>query len=322
MKDLENLIRASHKKEVTSDLLKGLESLEELLKKNHSSIIKYPKLALEIASNKDLEESKKVTLLNVFLRIFFPHDLRIEKIVGGSACYRTLLHEAILQNEKLMVGKLLEYGEDIDQRTSINNNGLSVAAEARHEDMVDFLLQKGLKPINNASQLVSALIGSSPSMVEKIMKLDIDHFKTDPAFSWEKRVLHCALKYADLSLIKKVISQVIKQGYPLEVICDQDPEEKGHRNGLHHLAWTPHPETADLLLYFLELGMDPDIKDANGMTPLETARFTKNEPMIKALEEYFFVRTERELLSLHLKNEVPSFKSDEATQGKSARKVL
>lgn len=278
-----------------SILVQSLEALEQELKKRNTSIVNYPNLIGSIMSSDHLKEKHKLDLVNVFLENGLPHGVKIEGFYRAVSD-GPLIHLAVAYNHKKMVNRLIEYGEDLDARTEKNSNALSIAAFLGQEDMFVFLIKKGLRPLDNASLLCACLNSGKESFIKKALKLKADHFKEEPAFEWNDRLMLMLIQAEhSLSVVKEIIHKMTELNHPFDPLKTYTQE---NLNPLHLLAESaPRTDSSDLALYLLELGVDPLQQNWDLKTPIEHARELQRISLADLMEGWLLAKQEKSELT-------------------------
>lgn len=237
------------------------------------------------------------------------------------ACGKTLLHYAMKDFEYAVLRVLLDQGADINKPTPSGESVLDLLCAQSHSphDIQSFLqLGAKLLPSTKISPNdVRFLATKCHSLIR------MPDFKKGPAFSWEK--LESGL-FQDGEILKKITQYILdcqKEGVP--TLCLYQEMLPLLTHGYFFNSFGSDILESDIdekylpLETFFEMGIDPNIPDYQGVSPVENA-FNKKDLLglkwlfnhgVEIKKEYIpvfdfehlkFSKNQEQVLKIHLQN--------------------
>lgn len=254
---------------------------------------------------KPLPETVKVDLIGRILKRDFPHDLKIAD--RSSLAYQeamTLFHRSVGGGHFLIAQQLLDYGDNLHQTTDRGNNALAVAAYFSQISMFPWLIEKGLTSLNYHHVLGCALSSPQPeSTVKAVLEMDTDHLNISPKDNLAPSEYHKSVNavaraigtMAPLHLMKDIILKL--QQLDLFDIHDTMHDMHDNQSLLQVLSSRKHPEALQIAIHFLELGVNPLTKAADGYDSIDYAKREGRLDLAGTIEGWLLAKTEQKELT-------------------------
>lgn len=185
--------------------------------------------------------------------------------------HKTILWPAVNYDDMTTVKYLIEKGAD---PKALQENGKTLLWAAETKQMAQFLIDAGVDPkrkdTTGDTALHLACRHSLLDMVELLLDKGLD---IEAKGHWDMRPLHCAASTITGDP-RPVVYLLLRRG------ADIDSRGFQGHTALHECALYNREEMADLLL---SRGAQPDLKDDEGRTPIDTAMLAGKIERVKLI---------------------------------------
>lgn len=181
----------------------------------------------------------------------------------------TAFHYAVARDHKDAAELLATFGADIQASTSNNRNALHLAAALKQPDMLEMLINMGLKPKEKLTDS-----NDSPLAIAA-QKNKVDHMRLlldAGADTTDRKALIYAFRYSQ----NDAVSTLIEYGFDLH-----QTDDYYHNTPLHMVANNGNMQLLSLVLKHGGVGLDAKNKD--GDTALHLAAYSGYAMIVEAL---------------------------------------